>query len=177
MSSLRQIAANRRHARKSTGPTSAAGKAVSSMNSLKSGIHGKFLPLLYGNCAGREQLIDEYFQSFHPASPDARSFDGLLIRCQWTLHRLDPTRRTRARPVANQLTSNDFTTNWLRSVNLHGRPGLCRPASLGPNSPVPVVQAPLGFVHLAGTSTFPRLPCRAPAGQCPRRRRLPDRLC
>jgi hypothetical protein len=35
MSTLRQIEANRRNAQKSTGPTSVIGKAVSSMNNLK----------------------------------------------------------------------------------------------------------------------------------------------
>jgi hypothetical protein len=36
MATLRQIEANRRNAQKSTGPTSVAGKAASSMNALKS---------------------------------------------------------------------------------------------------------------------------------------------
>src|ERR1035437_1808529 len=89
MSTLRQIEANHRNAQKSTGPTSVTGKATSSMNSLRTGIHAKSLVLPYENRAELEQLIDEYYQSFHPASPAARSFVDDLIRCEWTLRRLD----------------------------------------------------------------------------------------
>src|ERR1035437_3898811 len=89
MSTLRQIEANQRNAQKSTGPTSVTGKATSSMNSLRTGIHAKSLVLPYENRAELEQLIDEYYQSFHPASPAARSFVDDLIRCEWTLRRLD----------------------------------------------------------------------------------------
>jgi hypothetical protein len=59
------------------------------MNSLRTGIHAKSLVLPYENRAELEQLIDEYYQSFHPASPAARSFVDDLIRCEWTLRRLD----------------------------------------------------------------------------------------
>ena len=67
MSTLRQIEANRRNAQKSTGPTSVAGKAVSSMNALKTGIHAKSLVLPTEKAADLDQLIDEYHQHHHPA--------------------------------------------------------------------------------------------------------------
>jgi len=88
MSTLRQIEANRRNAQKSTGPTSVAGKAVSSMNALKTGIHAKSLVLPTEKLADLQQLIDEYYQSHHPASPEARLLLDDLIRCEWTLRRL-----------------------------------------------------------------------------------------
>ena len=88
MSTLCQIDANRRNAQKPTGPISVTGKTVSFMNSLKFGIHGRSLPLPHENRADLEQLIDEYYQSFHPTSPEARSFVGHLIRREWTLRRL-----------------------------------------------------------------------------------------
>ena len=62
MSTQRQIEANRRNAQKSTGPTSVTGKAVSSMNALKSGIHAKSLVLPSEKLADLEQLIDDYYQ-------------------------------------------------------------------------------------------------------------------
>jgi hypothetical protein len=89
MSTIRQIEANRRNSEKSTGPTSVTGKAVSSMNALKTGIHAKSLVLPYEKVADLEQLIDEYYQSHQPTTPDARSFVDDLIRCEWTLRRLD----------------------------------------------------------------------------------------
>src|SRR4029079_7131658 len=69
MSTLRQIEANRRNAQKSTGPTSVTGKAASSMNALKSGIHAKSLVLPSEKLADLEQLIDAYYQRHLPDSP------------------------------------------------------------------------------------------------------------
>src|SRR5450756_348753 len=89
MSTLHQIEANRRNSEKSTGPTSVTGKAVASMNALKTGIHAKSLVLPSEKLADVEQLIDEYYQSHRPASPEARAFVDDLIRCEWTLRRLD----------------------------------------------------------------------------------------
>ena len=88
MSTLRQIEANRRNAQKSTGPTSVTGKATSSMNALKTGIHAKSLVLPTENLADLQLLIDEYYQSHRPASPEARLLLDDVIRCEWTLRRL-----------------------------------------------------------------------------------------
>ena len=88
MSTLRQIESNRRNAQKSTGPTSVAGKATSSMNALKTGIHAKSLVLPTEKAADLDQLIDEYYHSHHPTSPEARLLLDDLIRCEWTLRRL-----------------------------------------------------------------------------------------
>ena len=73
MSSLRQIEANRRNAQKSTGPTSVTGKAASSMNALKTGIHAKSLLLPSEKLADLELLIDEYYDHHNPTTPEALS--------------------------------------------------------------------------------------------------------
>jgi hypothetical protein len=88
MSTQRQIEANRRNSQKSTGPTSVTGKAVSSMNSLKTGIHAKSLVLPSENLADLDQLIDEFYHHHHPSTPDARTFVDDLIYCEWSLRRL-----------------------------------------------------------------------------------------
>src|ERR1022692_1208833 len=88
MSTLRQIEANRRNAQKSTGPTSVTGKAASSMNALKTGIHAKSLVLPSEKLADLELLIDEYYQHHNPASPEARALLDDLIRCEWLQRRL-----------------------------------------------------------------------------------------
>jgi hypothetical protein len=89
MSTLRQIEANRRNAKKSTGPTSVTGKATSSMNALKTGIHAESLVLPIENPADLEALTDEYYRHYRPASPIARAFVDDLIRCEWHLRRFD----------------------------------------------------------------------------------------
>ena len=103
MSTVRQIEANRRNSEKSTGPTSVTGKAVASMNALKTGIHAKSLVLPSEKLADLEQLIDEYYQRHRPASPEARLFVDELIYCEWTLRRPTPAgarTRWKARPQA-----------------------------------------------------------------------------
>jgi len=87
MSSQRQIDANRRNAQKSTGPTSVTGKAVSSMNALKSGIHAKSLVLPSEKLADLEQLIDDYYQRHQPDSPEATFYLDEVIHCEWLLRR------------------------------------------------------------------------------------------
>jgi hypothetical protein len=87
MSSQRQIEANRRNAQKSTGPTSVTGKAVSSMNALKSGIHAKSLVLPPEKLADLEQLIGDYYQHHDPDSPEARFYLDEVIHCEWLLRR------------------------------------------------------------------------------------------
>ena len=87
MSTHRQIEANRRNAQKSTGPTSVTGKAVSSMNALKSGIHAKSLVLPSEKLADLEQLIDDYYQRHNPDSPEARLYLDEVIHCEWLLRR------------------------------------------------------------------------------------------
>jgi cobalamin biosynthesis Mg chelatase CobN len=58
------------------------------MNALKTGIHAKSLVLPTENLADLQQLIDEYYQHHHPASPEARIMLDEIIRCEWTLRRL-----------------------------------------------------------------------------------------
>ncbi len=89
MSTIRQIEANRRNAQNSTGPTSVTGKAVSSMNSLRTGLHAKSLVLPFENLADLQQLIEECYLHYHPTNPEARFFVDDLIRCEWILRRLD----------------------------------------------------------------------------------------
>src|SRR6185436_5463541 len=91
MSTLRQIEANRRNAQKSTGPTSVTGKAASSMNALKSGIHAKSLVLPSEKLADLEQLIDDYYQRHNPDSPEARLYLDEVIHCEWLLRRYRTT--------------------------------------------------------------------------------------
>jgi len=87
MSSQRQIEANRRNAQKSTGPTSVTGKAASSMNALKSGIHAKSLVLPSEKLADLEQLIDDYYRRHQPGSPEACFYLDEVIHCEWVLRR------------------------------------------------------------------------------------------
>jgi hypothetical protein len=59
------------------------------MNSLKTGLHAKSLVLPCENRADLEDLIEECYLHYHPTDPEQRFFVDDLIRCEWTLRRLD----------------------------------------------------------------------------------------
>jgi len=88
MSSLRQIEANRLNALKSTGPTSQPGKAASSMNAFKTGLHAKSLVLPSEKLADLKRLIDEYYSTHSPNTPEARALLDDVILCEWEIRRL-----------------------------------------------------------------------------------------
>ena len=89
MASDKQIAANRRNSQKSTGPVTPAGKTASSMNALKTGLRAKSLLIPGESAADLQQLIDEYYSAYHPATPEIRGLIDDLIMSEWTLRRLD----------------------------------------------------------------------------------------
>ena len=109
MSTLRQIEANRRNAQKSTGPTSVTGKAASSMNALKTGIHAKSLLLPTEKLADLEQLIDEWYQRHNPTTPEARSLVDDLIYGEWLKRRL--------RTAETQIWAYDHQENYRPDPN------------------------------------------------------------
>ena len=82
MSSQRQIEANRRNAQKSTGPTSVAGKAASSMNALKTGIHAELLVIYDEKAEDLQTLVDEYYAECAPVTHEKSSVSAntLLVR-------------------------------------------------------------------------------------------------
>ena len=87
MSSTKQIEANRRNARKSTGPRSPQGKAVSRMNALKTGIDAASLVIRGEDPAALEALAAEYCERFQPATPEQRALIDTLISSDWLLRR------------------------------------------------------------------------------------------
>ena len=91
MASLRQIDANRRNAQKSTGPKSPQGKAASSLNALKNGIHSDTAVLPCEDRAAHDALVASYYHRFTPTLPEERVYVDEIIRCEWTLLRLRRT--------------------------------------------------------------------------------------
>jgi hypothetical protein len=111
MSSLLQIEANRRNARKSTGPRSAGGKAISSRNSLQCGIDAQSAVIRGESAADLERLARFYYKQFRPVTILEQFYVDILIRNHWQLRRLDRVdaesweyrlkRRTRKLPGAD----------------------------------------------------------------------------
>jgi hypothetical protein len=88
MATLKQIEANRLNAQNSTGPCSAAGKAASSRNALKSGIYAESEVLPGEDPAELETLRAEYYEAHQPRTPRARSLVDSLIHAELLARRL-----------------------------------------------------------------------------------------
>ena len=88
MTTSPQPGADRAHPNGSTGPRSAAGKARSSMNALKTGIYSKSLTIPGEDPAHLDTLLQEYVQRYRPALPEQRDQVDILVRSTWTLRRL-----------------------------------------------------------------------------------------
>jgi|SRR5579871_1120296 len=87
MSSEAQIAANRRNAQVSTGPSSSTGKAVSRFNNLKTGIYAKVTVIPGEDASELEQLTHDYHLQFQPANPEQRYLVDSVVHDEWLLRR------------------------------------------------------------------------------------------
>src|SRR5450432_3226468 len=88
MTSQAQINANRLNSKNSTGPTSPEGKAASSLNALKSGIHAASHIIPGENPAALEALTAAFLLEFQPTGPNQLALVDTLIAAEWTQRRL-----------------------------------------------------------------------------------------
>jgi len=88
MSSQAQINANRLNSQKSTGPASPEGKAASSLNALKSGIHATSHIIPGEDPAALDALTAAFLLEFQPTGPNQLALVDTLIAAEWTQRRL-----------------------------------------------------------------------------------------
>jgi hypothetical protein len=88
MSTSAQIAANQNNSQLSTGPTSEAGKAKSSLNAVKSGLTGRTVLLPGDDAALYESHVAHFIESYAPAGDDERNLVQSLADTQWRLLRI-----------------------------------------------------------------------------------------
>jgi hypothetical protein len=88
MTSQAQINANRLNSQKSTGPASPEGKAASSLNALKSGIHAASHIIQGEDPAALEALTAAFHIEFQPTGPNQLALVDTLIAAEWTQRRL-----------------------------------------------------------------------------------------
>jgi hypothetical protein len=87
----KQIEANRRNAVKSTGPRTAGGKAVSSMNALKHGIFSR--EVLVRGLNRKESsrdlaaLYQRFWDDWHPVGPTEEMLVDQIVTAHWRLRR------------------------------------------------------------------------------------------
>lgn len=89
--SKKQLTANRRNAKKSTGPKTSIGKQVSSKNGTKFGLHANELlinsPYLKENNTEYEFLLLSLYQSLDPADSSQEFFVHKIAHCLWRSRR------------------------------------------------------------------------------------------
>jgi hypothetical protein len=88
MATQKQIEANRRNSQQSTGPRTAAGKAASRMNAMKSGIYAGTLVIRGENASELERLTAEYHQEFRPVTARERDLVDAMVRNEWIVRRM-----------------------------------------------------------------------------------------
>ena len=82
MATLQQIEANRLNAQKSTGPSSAEGKAAVRFNALKSGIDAQSQVIPGEDPAALAALAAEYHDRYRPAAPEVRALVDTLVTAE-----------------------------------------------------------------------------------------------
>ncbi|HEU6449663.1 MAG TPA: hypothetical protein VFV23_14620 [Verrucomicrobiae bacterium] len=108
-----QLAANRRNAKKSTGPKTANGKAVSKMNAFKHGALAKTLVVrshkLKESANELRKLCQEFYAELAPVGPLEESLVDQIIQAHWRLRRV---RKAEAGEIALSVD-----TNWWQRQN------------------------------------------------------------
>jgi len=87
MATLKQIEANRRNAQKSSGPRTEAGKAVSRLNALKTGIDAVLSVVKDENPDSLAQLTESFYRDHQPQTAIEAELLENIIRDSWLLRR------------------------------------------------------------------------------------------
>jgi hypothetical protein len=88
MSTAAQIAANQKNSQLSTGPTSEAGKAKSSLNAVKSGLTGRTVLLPGDDAALYQTHVSQFIERYAPVGADERNLAQSLADTEWRLLRI-----------------------------------------------------------------------------------------
>src|SRR5947207_1428360 len=91
--SPKRLAANRKNAKKSTGPRTSKGKQTSSQNSLKHGLCSQS-PLLPNECGATYEIFkQEIYQDLHPTTCLQKALFSQAASLLWKLQRIQDTER------------------------------------------------------------------------------------
>jgi hypothetical protein len=85
-----RLAANRANAKLSTGPTTAAGRAKSSMNAVKTGLTSRSILLPTEDAVPYQQHLDRHFKQFAPTTDEEKSLVQSIADTEWRLLRIFP---------------------------------------------------------------------------------------
>ncbi len=88
MTTRKQIEANRRNARSSTGPKTRTGKAASKLNAMKHGLRAEEVVVRGENPADFARVLENLIDEFQPQGPLEEQLVERVAACMWRLQRL-----------------------------------------------------------------------------------------
>ena len=107
MATKAQIAANRKNAKKSTGPKTPEGRAAVRLNGLKHGLTSEILVLPGESVADFEALLDSLEAEHQPATPTEVILVRQMAMASWRLNRLLHMEAARYRIRRNELEEHE----------------------------------------------------------------------
>jgi len=113
MPSQRQIAANRLNAQKSTGPRTPEGKARSSRNALKHGVHSRRLTFTTDDVLGLRASLAAHRAEFRPVGPREHAVVLQIAVAEWGCRR----QRSAETALFNQPSAADDVDPFLRNLS------------------------------------------------------------
>jgi hypothetical protein len=125
MATEKQIQANIRNARRSTGPRTTEGKAKSSRNALKTGLYANGIVIGYEDPSKLAELERQFTDKYHPATPTERSLVDSLIHLEWLLRRYRWLETEVWKASQDGLTSDQLTPIWPGHAFI-GQPAISR---------------------------------------------------
>ena len=90
MSTEAQINANRQNAQASTGPTSEAGKAVSRLNAVKTGLTARTMLLSEEDAPIYAKYIERFFKEYLPANEAEHDLVQTIADTEWRIRQIAP---------------------------------------------------------------------------------------
>ncbi len=113
MSSPERIAANQKNAKKSTGPTSEAGKSKSSRNAVKHGLTAKEVVLPNEDAGLFKDRLTDWNNYFQPRNPAFAASIKRAVSADWKLDRINAmeteTLAEKVRHAVDQYDLDRFT--------------------------------------------------------------------
>src|SRR3569832_1353888 len=112
MATLKQIEANRRNAKRSTGPNTPEGKARSRRNAFKTGLYASGITFGHENPIALEELERQFTDEYHPVTATERSLVDSLIHLEWMLRRYRWLETENKKTTQNHLTREQLECGW-----------------------------------------------------------------
>jgi hypothetical protein len=118
--SLKKLEANRRNAKRSTGPRTERGKKVSKLNALRTGLFAKHvvIPVCDGDGSGEQfgKLLADLQKEFQPEGPSEEFWVVQIAECMWRLRRATWAEKGSVQNAANW---NGKPPSLLQQVGSH----------------------------------------------------------